>query len=96
MSDTGDDRTRVHAFVSGRVQGVTYRASTRDAARERGVEGWVKNLDDGRVEAVFEGPAAAVESLVEWCHEGPARARVESVETTTEPPEGVTGFEIRW
>jgi acylphosphatase len=95
MSDAGDDLTRVHVFVDGRVQGVTYRASTRDAARERGVEGWVKNLGDGRVEAVFEGPEAAVESLVKWCQEGPTRARVESVETTTEPPEGVTGFEIR-
>jgi len=49
------DRTRAHVHVSGTVQGVYYRASTRDAARERGVDGWVRNLEDGRVEAVFEG-----------------------------------------
>ena len=96
MSERDADSTRVRVFVSGRVQGVTYRASTREAARERGVAGWVRNLDDGRVEAVFEGPPEAVESMVEWCHEGPTRASVESVETSTESPEGASGFEVRW
>lgn len=88
-------RTRAHVFVSGTVQGVFYRANTRDAARERGVEGWVRNLDDGRVEAVFEGDEAAVESMVEWCHTGSPRARVDSVEVEDEESEGVEGFEIR-
>ncbi|PSP68105.1 acylphosphatase [Halobacteriales archaeon QH_8_67_27] len=89
------DRTRAHVFVSGRVQGVFYRATTRDEARDRGVDGWVKNLDDGRVEAVFEGPAGAVEEMVEWCHEGSARARVDDVEAEYGDPEGLDGFEIR-
>ncbi len=82
-------------YVSGRVQGVFYRATTRDEARERGVDGWVRNLDDGRVEAVFEGPEPAVEAMVEWCHEGSDRARVEDVEAEYGEPEGLDGFEIR-
>jgi acylphosphatase len=90
------ERTRVHVFVSGRVQGVSYRATTRERARERGVDGWVRNLDDGRVEAVFEGPDAAVEGLVEWCHEGSPRAEVRAVDAETEPPESLEGFEVRW
>jgi acylphosphatase len=89
------ERTRAHVFVSGRVQGVFYRATTRDQARDAGVEGWVRNLDDGRVEAVFEGPESAVESMVEWCHTGSSRARVDDVEVTYEAPEGLDGFEIR-
>ncbi|WP_254769339.1 acylphosphatase [Salinilacihabitans rarus] len=90
------DRTRVHVFVSGTVQGVFYRATTRDTARERGVDGWVKNLPDGRVEAVFEGPADAVEGMVEWCHEGSPAADVEDVEAEYEEPRGEDGFEIRY
>jgi acylphosphatase len=89
------DRTRAHVYVSGRVQGVFYRATTRDAARDRGVDGWVKNLDDGRVEAVLEGPAGSVERLVEWCHEGSSRARVDDVAVEYGEPEGLDGFEIR-
>jgi acylphosphatase len=89
------ERTRAHVFVSGRVQGVYYRATTRDRAREEGVDGWVKNLRDGRVEAVFEGDADAVESMVAFCHEGSRRARVEDVEVDYGPPEGLDGFEIR-
>ena len=89
-------RRRAHVYASGRVQGVYYRASTREAARDRGVDGWVRNLDDGRVEAVFEGPEAAVEGMVEWCHEGSPRARVEDVEVAYEDPEGLDGFEVRW
>jgi acylphosphatase len=89
-------RTRAHVFVSGRVQGVYYRATTREQAGERGVDGWVRNLDDGRVEAVFEGSAEAVEAMVEWCHEGSSRARVEDVDVEYEDPEGLDGFEVRW
>ncbi|MGN8215177.1 MULTISPECIES: acylphosphatase [Halococcus] len=89
------DRTRAHVFVSGTVQGVYYRASTRDAAREEGVDGWVRNLDDGRVEAVFEGEADAVESMVEWCHTGSDAASVEDVDVEYADPEDESGFEIR-
>ena len=88
-------RTRAHVFVSGRVQGVYYRATTREQAGERGVDGWVRNLDDGRVEAVFEGSAEAVEAMVEWCHEGSPRAEVEGVDVEYGEPEGLDGFEIR-
>jgi len=89
------ERTRAHVFVSGRVQGVFYRATTREQARERGVDGWVRNLDDGRVEAVFEGPADAVEAMVEWCHEGSSRAHVDDVEAEYGDPGGLDGFEVR-
>lgn len=89
------DRTRAHVFVSGRVQGVSYRANTREAARDAGVDGWVENLDDGRVEAVFEGEESAVEGMVEWCHSGSPAAEVDGVETEYGDPEGESGFEIR-
>jgi acylphosphatase len=89
------DRVRAHVHVSGRVQGVYYRATTRDRAREEGVDGWVRNLDDGRVEAVFEGPPTAVESMVEWCEEGSPAASVADVDARHEDPEGLDGFEIR-
>ncbi|WP_410764781.1 acylphosphatase [Haloferax sp. DFSO60] len=90
------DRIRAHVYVSGRVQGVYYRATTRDTAREHGVDGWVKNLEDGRVEAVFEGPRESVESVVEWCYDGSPMARVEGVDVDYTDPEGARGFEIRY
>ena len=89
-------RTRVHVFVSGRVQGVYYRATTRERAQKQGVDGWVRNLYDGRVEAVFEGPEADVEAMVEFCHEGSERANVTDLEIEDEDPEGIDGFEVRW
>lgn len=89
------DRVRAHVFVSGRVQGVYYRASTRDAARERGVDGWVRNRDDGRVEAVFEGAERDVRDLVAWCETGSPAAEVDSVDAEYGEPDGETGFEIR-
>ncbi|MCH7660114.1 MAG: acylphosphatase [Euryarchaeota archaeon] len=89
------DRTRAHVFASGTVQGVYYRATTRDTAREHNVSGWVKNLDDGRVEAVFEGSEEDVEALVGWCHEGSSAAQVEEVAVEYEEPEGIDGFEVR-
>lgn len=95
MTDGTDDRVRAHVFVSGEVQGVYYRANTRDAARERDVDGWVRNLDDGRVEAVFEGPEDAVAELVEWCHEGSPAAEVDDVAVEYGDPEGENGFRIR-
>ncbi len=93
MSDS--DRVRTHVYVSGHVQGVFYRASTREKARTEGIDGWVKNRTDGRVEAVFEGPKPAVEVMIEWCKTGSRAASVEAVERTTEEPTGLEGFEIR-
>jgi acylphosphatase len=89
------DSTRAHVFVSGKVQGVYYRATTRDTAEEHGVDGWVRNLRDGRVEAVFEGDEESVEAMVEFCHEGSPAARVADVEVEYQDPEGVDGFEVR-
>ncbi len=97
MSDDSetDDRTRAHVYVSGNVQGVYYRANTRDTAREKGVDGWVKNLADGRVEAVFEGPDEAVGEMVEWCHTGSPAADVDDVDVEYGDPEGEEGFRVR-
>jgi acylphosphatase len=86
-------RTRV--WISGEVQGVYFRDACRRVAAQRGVTGWVRNLRDGRVEAVFEGPDAAVDGMVAWAHRGPATARVANVTVRAEPPEGLTGFMIR-
>jgi acylphosphatase len=91
------DHARAHVFVSGEVQGVNFRAATRDQARRAGVLGWVRNLSDGRVEALFEGPRAAVHRLVSWCHQGPPSSRVEHVELLWEEPTGCEdSFIIRW
>jgi acylphosphatase len=81
-------------IVRGRVQGVFFRDTVRRIAESRGVGGWVRNRDDGAVEAVFEGPSDGVESLVRFCREGPRGAVVEGVETFDEAPEGVSGFAI--
>lgn len=86
--------TRAHVYVAGKVQGVFFRATTRDTAQEHGVNGWVKNLDDGRVEAVFEGDADAVQAMINFCHDGPERARVDEVTVDWEEPEAVDGFRI--
>ncbi|MFA9515970.1 acylphosphatase [Halopenitus sp. H-Gu1] len=94
-NDSDTDRIRAHVHVSGHVQGVYYRATTRDTARERGVDGWVRNRSDGRVEAVFEGPPDAVEAMVEWCHTGSPAASVDDVTVDYEEPQGIEGFEIR-
>ncbi|QDX41582.1 acylphosphatase [Salarchaeum sp. JOR-1] len=88
-------RVQAHVFVSGTVQGVYYRATTRDEAGKRGVDGWVQNLDDGRVEAVFEGDPDSVEAMVEWCHTGSPAADVEEVSVEYGAPEGYESFEIR-
>ena len=86
---------RRRVVVYGRVQGVFFRDSTRDEAEGAGVAGWVRNRDDGSVEAVFEGSADAVERLVEWCRSGPRRADVDDVDESDEEPEGLSGFEVR-
>lgn len=85
---------RYRLLISGRVQGVFFRDTCRRVAQQHGVSGWVRNLPDGRVEAVFEGPAADVGCLVEWSREGPSTAVVEDVRVQAEPPEGLTGFQV--
>lgn len=85
---------RVRVFVDGRVQGVFFRASCAEQARSRGVAGWVRNAPDGRVEAVFEGSQPMVEAMIDWCREGPAHARVDSVEIEREAPAGTIGFHV--
>ena len=87
---------RVHLWISGLVQGVWFRASTRDRARALGVDGWVRNLPDGRVEVVAEGPRQAVDALIEFCRQGPGPARVDDVELGDEEPTGqFRGFTVR-
>ena len=85
---------RRRVVVSGHVQGVFYRASCAERARARGLAGWVRNLPDGRVEAVFEGPPDDVEALIAWCRRGPAGARVERADIEDEPVTGATGFDV--
>ncbi len=88
---------REHVHISGRVQGVGFRAFTRRAARTAKLTGWVLNLPDGRVEAVIEGPRKDVESLIETLRKGPRRARVDRIERRKEPPRGsYNSFEIRY
>ena len=77
-------KVRVHVYVSGRVQGVFFRSETQDEALRHGLTGWVRNLPDGRVEAVFEGEKENVEKLVEFCRRGPPGARVAKVDVTWE------------
>ena len=85
---------RVRVIVSGRVQGVFFRTGCARVAEQRGVTGWIRNRDDGRVEAVFEGPRAAVDALVTWCWSGPSGASVTGVESFEESPIGELGFRI--
>ncbi|HEY6526621.1 MAG TPA: acylphosphatase [Solirubrobacteraceae bacterium] len=89
------DTIRRRLVVHGKVQGVFYRDSTRDAARNEGVAGWAANRSDGTVEVVLEGSPAAVESVVGYCRTGPSSADVHSVDEHDETPEGLTGFQIR-
>jgi len=86
---------RRRVLARGRVQGVFFRDSTREEAEAAGVAGWVRNADDGSVEAVFEGDAGAVERMVEACRRGPGRAQVEDLSVEEEEPEGLEGFEVR-
>lgn len=86
---------RVRVVVSGRVQGVWYRASTRDEAVALGLTGWVRNLPDGRVELCAEGPTGALERLVAWCRQGPPAARVDEIDVQWEEAEGsFPGFRV--
>ncbi len=90
-------KKRVHVFISGRVQGVWFRAHTKDKADELGLTGWVRNLPDGRVEAVFEGDEELIEEMIRWCHVGSPQSKVTHVEVHEEPFEGkFSSFEIRY
>ena len=86
---------RKRVLVSGGVQGVFFRDSCRRVAGQQGVAGWVRNLPDGRVEAVFEGDPDSVERMVRWTRRGPSHARVTAVAVQEEPVEGLAAFEIR-
>jgi acylphosphatase len=86
---------RAHVVIRGRVQGVFFRDGVREQARTLRVAGWARNRMDGTVEGVFEGPRAAVERLVEWCHTGPPRAHVDGVEVQWGKPEHLAGFQVR-
>ena len=89
-------KRRVHAIVSGRVQGVSYRASTADEARRLGLTGWVRNLPDGSVELEAQGDPARVADLLAWCAHGPPAARVTAVDAKDLPPvDGEAAFGIR-
>lgn len=90
-----EDRTRVHVFVSGDVQGVEFREAIAAKATEQGVAGWVRNLPDGRVEAVLEGPRDEVYRVVGLCRAGPKGARVSSVQVDREPPKNEKVFKVR-
>lgn len=91
------DETRAHLFIEGRVQGVFYRAFTRDLAHILGLSGWVKNLRDGRVEAVFEGKRDLIENAIKECHAGPPGARVTNIDVQWETFAGdLKGFSIKY
>ncbi|HAA27831.1 MAG TPA: acylphosphatase [Cyanobacteria bacterium UBA8553] len=94
-SSAPKEQIRAHVFVSGRVQGVGYRYFTMDEANRLGVNGWVRNLSDGRVEAVFEGSKTVVDEMIRWCYKGPIAAVVKDVAIEYEELEGLRGFETR-
>ncbi len=82
------DEARAHLFIEGLVQGVFYRAFTRDLAHLLGLNGWVRNLRDGRVEALFEGKKIIIENAIKQCYIGPPGASVSNIEVTWEPYKG--------
>ena len=90
-------KVRAHVLVSGVVQGVFFRANTRDSAVSLGVNGWVRNTPDGKVEAVFEGKKEVVKEVIDFCRRGPPGASVDGVEVVwEEKTEGLRSFEIRY
>jgi len=89
-------KARAFMHITGRVQGVWYRAGAEAKARDLDVAGWVRNMPDGSVEAMAEGERANVVALIAWAHDGPAGARVETVDLRWEEPAGaLSGFRIR-
>lgn len=89
------NRRAVDVTITGRVQGVFFRARTQEQAARLGVAGWVANEPDGTVAGHFEGAPAAVDALVEWCRSGPERARVDDVRVSEATPDGAAGFDVR-
>ncbi|MCX8153943.1 MAG: acylphosphatase [Candidatus Bathyarchaeota archaeon] len=88
--------TRAHVFVSGKVQGVFFRSATKQKAELYGVKGWIRNLADGRVEAIFEGEEEAVKAMIEFCKHGPPTAVVTKVDVWFEEPTGeYTAFKVK-
>ncbi len=86
---------RRHVYITGRVQGVFFRAETERTAKSLNLTGWVRNMEDGRVEALFEGEESAVDQMITWCHKGPPAARVDRVDCIEEPYTGsFRGFKI--
>ena len=75
-------KINAYVLISGRVQGVWYRASTKNKAEQLGLKGWVRNTNDGNVEAVFEGEEKIVEKMINWCHQGPSLAKVDKIRIT--------------
>jgi acylphosphatase len=91
-----DDRSMrtVRVRISGRVQGVFFRASCARLARDLGISGWIRNRPEGDLEAVFQGPDPAVGDMLTWCRHGPPAARVEGIEIRAEQPLRDTGFRV--
>ena len=88
MEMTTEENVRAHVFIAGRVQGVAFRWETQRVAEKHQVRGWVRNLPDSRVEAVFEGPRPQVNAVLDWCREGPSIARVDEVDIQWEDLKG--------
>ncbi len=88
-------RICLHGYVSGKVQGVYFRQSTQDEADRLELDGWVRNLSDGRVEVLVEGEEGVVREFAAWLEQGPADARVTGVELQDQPLQGITGFIVR-
>ena len=88
-------KARAHIYVSGRVQGVFYRLTSKSEAEKRNVTGWIRNLPDGRVEAIIEGEKVSVSSLIDFCWKGSSGTKVEEIELSWEPYTGeYKGFRI--
>ena len=89
------EKIRAHVIVSGKVQGVGYRFSTVNKAKQVGVSGWVRNLLDSRVEAVFQGTQEQVDAMIRWCYQGSPASVVKDVLVEYEQPEGIQGFDVK-
>ncbi|MGI8726758.1 MAG: acylphosphatase [Solirubrobacterales bacterium] len=90
-----DDRKRTRVVAHGNVQGVFFRDSVRQRAQSLGLAGWARNKADGSMEALFEGPANAVDQAVAFCNDGPEKARVNRLDEIEEEPQGISGFRVK-
>jgi acylphosphatase len=90
-------KINIHVVISGRVQGVWFRASTKQKADQLGLKGWVKNTSDGKVEAVFEGEESIVKEMIKWCHQGPPLGYVQNVEIKNQTvTNGYDDFSVKY